>query len=465
MLRIILRPMLKAFLSSVFLLFVAFAGVRAESIDSVTQESTDTNNPFQFHGKLGYIDKKDTKPFDGGTNESYLYFLQLNAKGRFQISNNWHLSTALRGFASTGEVSRVNPIFDDGLESINSDDSFLELQSLYVAYSGITDYPGEEVRIGLQKIQDKSGLWWDDEIESVMWVGKTTEVDWMIGFGEKLRSNRTDYDLNERNEDISRIMGSYAYKYPNDTVFNIKVALSNADSEAILSDDYFANEKNLWLGVQISNGWLEPRNDESKLISYNVEIINYSGNCNGCSPYRNDRYDDRVMGFAGDTGIRLNIPDMPLSVGMVYSVATGGDDNQFVQTGLHSNRAYFLGISNHLYRFSEVTRFDFANIEKLGLFVSLHNEFGFSGALSISRFKKYESSYPVFRQGVVLEDFDLAENLGDSFDFVLAYKPENPLYIPLSWVRLRAAYFEADDVGNSSIDGYKLTLESQFKFR
>src|SRR5690606_18850208 len=71
---------------------------------------------------------------------------------------------------------------------------YLALREAWISYNGFTQYPGEYLRAGRQRVRTDDGTWWNTNIEAIRWNLDTTLLRSQVGIAERFSDYRTDID-------------------------------------------------------------------------------------------------------------------------------------------------------------------------------------------------------------------------------------------------------------------------------
>lgn len=390
----------------------------------------------------------------------------------FGARGDWSGFVRAEAFAGT-DVLESSQVEGDNLESNDGrerDDSFLALHEFWVDYAGVTDYPGESLRFGRQRIRTVDGLWWDTNIEALRWNFDTTLFNAHVAVAERFSDYRTDLDeLAPEDEDRQHFFGDVSTQWRPGHWAGLKLHHSrdNGDLPAVgervdeLSKRYTGDLT--WVGVELNGDFYNPRSTmplnywaAATYMQGDADVLQ-SGNVAG-ERRAVGSSDQDVSGWAVDLGLRWNI-DEQWRVGGTYTRASGGgdaeDSDQFMQTDLQSNRSRFTGTRSSLHRFGEAYRGEMNNMQAASLFGSWVMD------------KKYDASLVYHRFWRVDEDLDSAsglnvglvpgeKDLGEEIDLVLTryFEPNE-----LGWssadsalVRLRGGVFRPGDAYPSGTD-------------
>jgi alginate production protein len=426
-----------------------------------------------------------------GAPETQETFVEINPEAHWQMSENFAAHTRLQGFFSSGDV-----VLNEDNEPVSTD-RYAALRELWLEYGGITSYPGEVLRLGLQRLKEPDGLWWDRDIESLRWIFDTTLFQAHIGAGEQFNHYRSDdVELPPSQRDrayafasLSREWmpahrGGLRFTYAQDHGEPPPVG-STADASSKLAERQFA-----WIGARAENGFYEYR--RVSFLTYWIEATTLLGTQdttqtddqpgpNGEPPTNQvlATTSRDVVALAGDAGLRLRFPGpSQFQLGAAYAHAQGGrsdgTSNTYVQTGLHSNRSRFTGTRSLLHRFNEAYQADFTNIRVASAFMSLPLEH-VDASLVFHRFTRDNPSTSVSTDGVDVQPTGSSDDLGHGWDVVTAYYFEHlgsavhgaadSEEDTRSNLRLRASVFEPGAAYDSALkDQYRVMLEAGLWF-
>lgn len=399
--------------------------------------------------------------------DSWLAEARLAVSGQAMGHAKWSWKIDARAQTSGSNALLFDDDNDLFREQNSGDNYFLQLREAWVRYHGLTSLPGEYLTLGLQRLYDGHGLWWDTDIESLTWQGDTTQLDWLVAVGQEFDTYRTNADLVTRAEDTVRWFGKVEWDWTAYHELGVKVMQSSQS----LSDLTIArrdtamgvNADSLWLGVHVSSGW-ERRNPKG-LIAYKLEWIMQQGeslqSLDGIALTQLD-----IDANAIDAGIRFDFEKM--SFGAMYTRGSGGGTAEkselFSQTGIHSNRSRSFGNRQIVHRFNEAFRPDISNLTYSGIFVSWALNQRWESVLLAGHYQKTDGASPIFVGGRSIAVVNGNVDVGNSVDLNLTYYPEDGDFYNLNVLRLRAGVFEPDSGLLNQDRDYRITLESQFRY-
>ncbi len=396
-------------------------------------------------------------------------FLEVGFEAVYQLDNAWSVFMDMRAFAANGESSSTFDDVETGRTTRTSDtDSFLHMRQLWLRYHGLTKYPKEYLTFGLQRIRSSSPIWWDADLESLVWSFSATRLRLQTGIGERFDTYRTNNELSQIDKDKLRFFAEAAYDWQAYHELTLRGMFTNQDSSDIPEDVLSgapdgSNGEWLWFGVGLASNWTKRRSKSP--FAYNMEWIGLKGSSDfmGESGQMLDNHD--ISSWALDAGVRYDMTDIPASVGMTFSQGSGGfsteESNLFVQTGLHSNRGRFVGNRQYLFRYNEALRPDLTNLIHAAIFASctLDDDYLLAGA--VSTFQRDDTRFPIYRKSQPLEMNRKSNDLGYGIDLSLRYNFDRSiLSVPISFLRVRSSVFLPGDAFDDEDDtAYRVVLE------
>jgi len=409
------------------------------------------------------------RPGNNSLNEdSWSAQLRLAASGYLFKRSDFSWKVDTRTHVSSGNTT----LFDDDTDTIrepNSDDNYyFHLREAWVRYHGLTSLPDEHLTLGLQRLRNGDGLWWDADIEALAWQGDTTQLDWLLAVGQEFDTYRTNTDLLTRADDTVRWFGHIKWEW---TAYH-SIGASFMKSNQSLSDlararqdtAIGANADSLWLGLSVSSGW--DRRNPYRSFAYKAEWIMQKGDSLQTVGNATDLTPTDIDAHAFDAGLRFDFDQV--SVGAMYTRGSGGEEgntsSQFSQTGLHSNRTRAFGNRQYAFRFNEAFRADITNLSYTGLFASWSFAPQWEAIMLAGLYNKTDDSTPVYVGGREIEVVEGKSDVGKSLDVNLTFYPEDGWFFNLNVLRLRAGYFNPGDGLLNQNNDYRITLESQFRY-
>jgi alginate production protein len=433
----------------------------------------------------------------GTTDDTRASFLDLQPQLLTQFGTEFSHFVRLQAFVPSDMV--VQNEQDEPVPVEN----YAAVREFWVEYGGITSYPGEVLRLGLQRLRTLDGIWWDRDIESARWIFDTTLFQFEMGAAKAFDNYRTDnVELSESQRDRAYgfaglstqwlpthyvgVRGAYATDQrelpPTGSQMELTSTQTDPDTGATVNTYRQPELRNYgWLGVYIDNKFYEW--DRGPGMMYRFELIGMTGDrehvvTDPSTGMVTGTASQDVTALGGEAGLRARFPDaFPLTFGGNYAYGQGGSDDNgshvFRQTGLQSNRSRFTGTRTMLNRFNEALQADLSNLRVLSAYVSMPLA-NWDYSVVGHRFQRDDASSPVSTDGIdARPDPDSTSlDLGTGFDFVLTYHFAQAIrqYFAAeddtrSNIRLRASRFRPGEAYDPSLnDQTRVTLEGTLWF-
>lgn len=368
------------------------------------------------------------------------------------------------------QLSSDNAVLNDDNNSElndgnNNPRNFLALREAWFRYSGFTDLPNEYLTLGLQRARSQQAIWWDADIESIMWVGDSTVLDWSVGLGQQFNRYRTGSELLQEAEDRRRLFGELAWDWQAYHALTLRFMYAEQDSASvnaaqIRETSAGSNGDWLWLGVGVDSDWGNDRSPAN--WAYRAEFMHLSGRADFLQQDNTVLAQD-ISASAIDAGIRYDFSGDRYALGATYILADGGDDgSNFSQTGLHSNRSKFAGNRQFLFRFNEALRLDITNLQQLSIFGSYTLGRRYEAAASLSFVRRNNNAAPVFVAGRPIATVDGEDEVGTGLDMSMSYYTQIAR-LPVRF-RVSGGYFSPSSALLVQDDDYRITIETQVTF-
>tara|TARA_R100001244_G_scaffold60136_4_gene50494 strand:- start:18876 stop:20342 length:1467 start_codon:yes stop_codon:yes gene_type:complete len=315
-----------------------------------------------------------------------------------------------------------------------ADKSYLALREFWVDYSGFTAYPGEHLRFGRQRMRSDEGTWWDTNIEALRWSFDTTLLRANVGVAERFSEYRTDLDeLAPEDQDRRHLFGDIATQWQPGHWVGLKAHHSRDDGDLAnpgepldeLSKRYTGDLT--WLGINADGDFF---NHRSRMpLNYWAQATWLSGNTEqleqtliGDQRFASGSRNQDVNAWALDLGLRWNI-DEQWRVGGAYARGSGGGDDdqseQFMQTGLESNRSNFTGTNARLHRFGEAFRGELSNLQVATAFTSWQLRDDYDASLVYHRFWRVDDNQDIGESGIIAPLQAGEKEVGQELDLVV----------------------------------------------
>lgn len=387
----------------------------------------------------------------------------------FQPVLYWRSDGFLAAMGRGQALAPTGDLLGGDQDTPSTDEAFLRLRELWVAYSGLSSYPGESIRFGLQRLREPDGLWFDQDIEAMRWIFDTTLVQAEAGLAHSLSSWRTDEnDLPADLRDRLYLFGGIGGQWRPGHFTGLRAALASdrIDPEDEISegvdDPKLSKRQFTWIDLYGHNGYFQPPAHPGWFYWGNLSLVNgWREDHSPAAPERKNR--ESVFGWAADVGLRWTLPlAKPWQVGLAYAYASGGHEGEVVdgyeQTGLQSNRSRYTGTRSLLYRFNEALRADLNNLRVASAYVSVPRE-RFDVSLVYHHFVRNRDQKSVITNGLDIQPEPGGSQLGEGLDLVAAYY--FGAYVPTlaredenlrSSVRLRTSVFHPGSAYDAHVD-------------
>lgn len=431
-------------------------------------------------------DPRDLGLAPGGTPEEgrSASYLDLGPYVRIQAGEDTAFYVRTQLFASAGD-----PVVQNEDELPVANEEYAALRELWLEYGGITSFPGEVLRLGLQRVKEPDGLWWDRDVESVRWIFDTTLVQAQLGVAEQFGTYRSDdVELSPGQRDRAYVFASYSRQWRPGYYNGIRAAYAQDHGtlpgvgETIRPDTKTQDRDYLWVALRTDNGYYDPRSAnaftywaEAILLAGRRESANRPQQAPGDPTPPPDTVDSinktDVAALATDLGLRVKLPLIfPMSIGATAAVAegdrSGGTSHVFEQTGLESNRSRFTGTRTLIHRFNEALEANWSNLIDTAAFVSFPGESA-DASFIWHKFRRQDGDEGFSADGLDVQPVNGESDLGSGMDFVLTTFFRNFGEREVaedddsrSNVRLRASRFMPGAAYGDSVDDlYKVTLE------
>lgn len=418
-----------------------------------------------------------------GRDETTEAYLDVQPALHLQFSPNFASYVRVQGFAPTGRV-----VQRENTEPVRTK-AYGQLRELWLEFGGITTYPGEVLRLGLQRVRDPDGLWYDRDIESVRWIFDTTLLQAQLGVAQQFETYRTDNnDLPGSQKDRAYAFAGISGQWLPRNYAGVRVAYAGDHGDApaagatLQPDDKLEDRRYTWAGVHFHNGYYALESDN--WFAYWAEVVGLFGSQEDVvldpltgTPTGATTADD-VRAYGGDAGARVRVSQsFPLQIGAHYALGQGGrkggDSRTFRQTGLQSNRSRFTGTRSIIHRFNEALDADLQNLSVITAYLSL--PIGrWDASLVGHRFRRDDSEENISVSGIDVDPLTgpgASNDIGDAADLIVTCyfdrrgNEHTPGEDVRDNVRLRGSAFRPGDAYGSGLDDqFKVTLETTLWF-
>ncbi|MNG95623.1 Alginate production protein AlgE precursor [compost metagenome] len=376
---------------------------------------------------------------------------------------------------------------DTAADGREQDKSYLAMREFWVGYSGLTAYPGEQLRFGRQRLRSDDGMWRDTNIEALNWTFDTTLLKADLGVAQRFSEYRTDLtELAPEDKDRTHIYGNVATQWTPGHWVGVRAhhthdggSLKNP-GETVDALDKTRTGDLTWLGLEANSDAYNWRNDHT--VNYWGSVTWLTGDRDtlssqvvGDETVATGKQSGDVNAWATDLGIRLRL-DPQWQVGAAYARGSGGggDDgsSNYEQTGLESNRSNYTGTRSRVHRFGEAFRGELGNLQAATLFASWQLRDDYDASFIYHKFWRVDGNQNIGSSGInaVVNDngvnrplVDGEKDLGQEMDVVvtkyfkqglLPASMSQAIDEPSALVRLRAGVFKPGDAYGKEADSY-----------
>ncbi|MGY4525743.1 alginate export family protein [Pseudomonas sp. TE21394] len=376
---------------------------------------------------------------------------------------------------------------DTAADGREQDKSYLAMREFWVGYSGLTAYPGEQLRFGRQRLRSDDGMWRDTNIEALNWTFDTTLLKADLGVAQRFSEYRTDLtELAPEDKDRTHVYGNVATQWTPGHWVGVRAhhthdggSLKNP-GETVDALDKTRTGDLTWLGLEANSDAYNWRNDHT--VNYWGSVTWLTGDRDtlssqvvGDQSVATGKQSGDVNAWATDLGIRVRL-DPQWQVGAAYARGSGGggDDgsSNYEQTGLESNRSNYTGTRSRVHRFGEAFRGELGNLQAATLFASWQLRDDYDASFIYHKFWRVDDSQNIGSSGInaVVNDngvnrplVDGEKDLGQEMDVVvtkyfkqglLPASMSQAIDEPSALVRLRAGVFKPGDAYGKEADSY-----------
>ncbi|NBA98074.1 alginate export family protein [Pseudomonas sp. R5(2019)] len=367
------------------------------------------------------------------------------------------------------------------------DKSYLAMREFWIGYSGLTQYPGEQLRLGRQRLRNDDGMWRDTHIEALNWGFDTTLLRANLGVAERFSEYRTDLtELAPEDKDRLHLFGDVSTQWQPGHWVGVRAHHTQDDGklanpgETVDELDKTRTGDLTWLGLEANSDAYNFRNTNT--LNYWGSVTWLTGNrdtlntstVNGEQVATGQQSGD-VNAWATDLGLRWRLdPNWQVGAAYAHGSGGGGDDGSgnYEQTGLESNRSNFTGTRSRIHRFGEAFRGELGNLQAMTLFTSWQLQDDYDASLVYHKFRRIDGDQNIGSSGInaVVEDNGVnrpliqgEKDLGQEMDLVVTkYFKQGLLPAALSQsidepsalVRLRGGVFKPGDAYGKEADSY-----------
>lgn len=346
-----------------------------------------------------------------------------------------------RGFIPSGQVE------PSGLGQPTSQRPvrrFGSLDEFWLQFNGLTNYPGESLRIGRQLIRQDDGSWLAQNADAVRFVFDTTLVSTDVGVVHQFSTYRTD------NAPIyvpqrGRIYGFATIAADWRPEHRISLRMLHATDQnplpaagTALGDSPKLQDADLtWFGLYADNGYFKVSNPGD--LMYRADFTYLYGQDRRSTPIRGlagPGVKTTLGAFEASADLRWRPFQFPVQFGVGYTYSQGGGakpdpqglgvgETQYQQSGLQGNVSYFTGTPALIGRYNETLRAELGNLQVVTAFVSLNLQ---NNDVSIvyNNFRKVDGSSPIITDNVSARTTGTATDVGNGMDLILSHYFNDP---------------------------------------
>lgn len=360
-----------------------------------------------------------------------------------RLSENWRSFVSLQLFYASDEVDLGTDQFDEERAS----DGFAGLRQLWLEWGGLTDYPGEALRAGRERLRLDDGLVLDTDIVTARWAWDTTLLKGGIGVAEELGTFRSDdSELSEDEKNLRRIYGMLRWQYRYNYFLSAHVIDTDGRGNTVTAPQL------TWGGLSLDNGYFDYRIRLPWQYYFTVYGVKGHETRNGA--------ETDVKGWAFDGGMRWRSSGATgLSIGTQLTLTDDRPDG-YRQTGLQSNRAYYLGGRSRMHRLNEALRADFRNLGIATAYIGLlPEESPWEIGLAVHNLVLRDEQGPFSARGYSGDTDGEDKDLGQAADLIISWywdKDDNVLFDDLemdSYLRLILSSFYPGEAFDADADG------------
>lgn len=430
---------------------------------SPTLASAVTDSGLQSKFQLEIFDDRVADQTHGKNNSTVL----ANLKPYFyQEKQNWRAYVFFDLFLSTDAVNN-----NESNASPKQSDGYLGLRELWVDYNGLTSYPGEYLRAGLQRIRANDGLWWDADIEALRWKFDTTLFVAEIAAAERFSLYRTnDNSLPYSEEDRQHLLGSARYQYQAGHWIDVRGHYLNDEkplrigtAASIGVDAHISNAQ--WLGIGFDSDYMNYKSTSPLGYSMNAIFMNAEHKV-----FDNALIRQNTRGRFIEAQLRFSTDDWHLGIAYANADACNPQHKCFFQTGLESNRSNFTGTRARIARFGEIYRASLENIRVNSIYATWTPSQDIDVNVMAHHFQRNDSSARV----VNFLNNDPApgsKTLGDELDMVISWYFD-PNITPKDWsfddtaaLRLRSGIYKPENSVGKDGNNTAFLISTEFSWR
>lgn len=362
----------------------------------------------------------------GNLASNEVLYLNVSPRVSVELNKEWTFYFRGRAFLPTGDVLDS----DETQTTLQRETkSFVKLDEAWLRYGGFTSYPGESVRLGHQIIRENDRSWLGRDLDAVYWVFNTTQLTSSAGVSHQFSAYRSD-GIELQSELRDRIYGhaniATDWKPEHQIGFRAMHARDingfPSTQEAVGSDPKLEEVNLTWLGLYLSNGYLNPKSPTS--LQYWGDVTYLVGNTINASLSPNKFVSgfskQEIAAVASTAAIRWRPFIVPIAFGAEYAYSGGGGKSQYRQSGLQGNAVQFTGITTSVYRYNEALRAQLGNLRVASVYASFtmpSDEF----AVVAQKFEKDDKRVSIVTNNISAPTNNTSADVGYGVDFIASH--------------------------------------------
>lgn len=415
--------------------------------------------------------------FGGETRDNF--FVDVAPRILVDIDSSWTGYVRGRAFLPTGRVIDSAETQGNQRQSVKS---FVKLDELWLQYKGLTNYPGESVRIGHQLIRQGDTTWISQDADAIQWIANTTLFNASAGLINQFASYRSDgVPLPAVQRDRIYVFGNFSFDWATEHSMGLRV-MHAADynnlpriGSPVSSSPKLEDSQLTWLGFFFDSRYFDAR--RPRTLAYWADATYLYGKTNtvqigsgrtAVAPKSQD-----IGAIASTVGIRYRPFTFPVSVGAAYAYSGGLDRTQYRQSGIQGNVVNYTGTATSIYLYNTALGAELGNLKVATAFLSyrtLNND----ASLILQNFSKDHARAPITTNQVIAATNTTSRDVGNGLEVVLShyFQPQEVTenltdganvvrQEPRSSIRLRASLFDPGSAYAPSADlDYRVTVET-----
>lgn len=395
--------------------------------------------------KLSLLDEEDRSLGQKSLDNTSAIALVLQPELFVKFSESWSAYAYAELFAADDIIE-----LDEDYASSQSD-GYASIREFWIDYQGFARYPGESLRLGLERLREPTALWWDREAFLARWRMDTSLMRATVGVAERgdfLRSDDAELGLTDENR--LRVFAGLDYQWRLHHWLGFKLMHSSdrVEDTALAQALPLFRREYTWFGLGANNE-AEPHS-EPQSWQYSFETMALTGTAER-SVSQNQHVDVQVDGWAVDMGLRKRFEfAAPIQIGLRLALGSGGNglrqDHSFYQTGLNTNRSRFAGTRTLFSRFGESAKAELSNLQVVTGYITQNIGTQFEWSLVGHTFSRVDAAQAIILRGISVSAINGQKSIGSEVDLFLGFNSDRKSGLLAQFsARLRVGYFDAGD--------------------